>query len=94
MNKHAAMPAKTNTTSDAHSKKNSDCHCSGGLPVSGAHADAVVNSGASNVKDLRVAQLLKRDVDIFPAQSPALREASDVFDLGPPGSFRSIPLRI
>jgi hypothetical protein len=94
MNKHAAVPAKTHESSDANSKKNSDCHCCGGLPVSGTSNDAVMSAGTNSVKDLRVAQSLKHDVDIFPIQSSAIREASDVFDPSPPGSFRSIPLRI
>ena len=94
MNRHAAVPEKRNAPPAEHSKKNVDCHCSGGLPVSPAHSDAVVSSGTSSAKDLRVAQSLKRDVETFPAQSSSIREASDVFDPSPPGSFRSIPLRI
>lgn len=89
-----AAPVKASKAAVARKGINTGCHCRDNLPVSHPQSNDIIAPGASSDGEFQFLHSSSATVFLAPVQADLMPGNSVIFNTGPPGLFRSIPLRI
>jgi hypothetical protein len=91
---HAAARQKAPGHTVARQDANAGCRCRGSEPMSHPQSSDMLAPAAGPYGEFQFLHSLSAAAFLAPVQTGLMRGSSVIFNTGPPGLFRSIPLRI